>query len=104
MNNMKNNIKSIVAVTTVCGWPILGFKRGINSYNYNYEHNKLYSHGKPIKNPLYLHKLAWGIVSAIAYINPATGLIGLYKEVYRIEVNLRGLEDEKKTDYYNEVL
>ena len=101
---MKNNIKSIVAVTMVCGWPILGFKRGINSYDYNYSHNKLYSHGKQIKNSFYLDKLAWGIFSAVVYLNPVTGLIGLYKEVYRLEVNLRGLEDEKKTDYYNEVL
>lgn len=104
MNNMKNNIKSIVAITTVFGWPILGFKRGLNSYDYNYEQNKLYKHHKPAKNSLYLDKLAWGICSAIAYLNPFTGLIGLYKEVYRLEVNLRGLEDEKKTDYYNEVL
>ena len=104
MNNFKNNIKSIVSITMVCGWPILGFKRGLNSYDYNYSHNKLYSHGKQIKNPFYLDKLAGGIFSAIAYLNPVTGLIGLYKEIYRIEVNLRGLEDEKKTDYYNEVL
>jgi len=104
MNNMKNNIKSIVTITMVCGWPILGFKRGINSYNYNYEQNKLYKHHEKAKHPFYLDKLAWGIFSALAYFNPATGIIVLYKEIYRIEVNLRGLEDEKKTDYYNEVL
>ena len=101
---MKNNIKSIVSITMVCGWPILGFKRGINSYDYNYSQNKLYSHGKQPKNSFYFDKFVWGVFSAIVYLNPVTGLIGLYKEVYRLEVNLRGLEDEKKTDYYNEVL
>ena len=102
MNN--NNIKNGVRFIAVWVWPVLGFNRGLNSYNYNYEQNKLYRHGKQIKNPFYLDKLAWGIGSAIAYLNPCTGLIVLYKEVYRLEVNLRGLEDEKKTDYYNEVL
>jgi len=101
MNNIKNNIKSIIAFTMICGWPVLGFKRGLNSYDYNYEQNKLY---KKTKNPLYLDKLVWGTVSTIAYVNPCTFLFVLYKEVYRLEVNLRGLEDEKKTDYYNEVL
>jgi hypothetical protein len=101
---MNNKIKSIAAITMVCGWPALGFKRGLNSYDYNYSHNKLYKHHEKAKHPFYLDKFAWGIISAIAYLNPVTGLFGLYKEVYRLEVNLRGLEDEKKTDYYNEVL
>jgi len=104
MNNIKNNIKSIVAFTMVCGWPVLGFKRGLNSYDYNYEQNKLYKHHEKAKHPFYLDKLAWGIFSTLAYVNPATFFFVLYKEVYRLEVNLRGLEDEKKTDYYNEVL
>ena len=102
---MKNNIKSIVAVTMVCGWPILGFKRGLNSYDYNYSHNKLYSHGKQTKYPFYFDKFVWGVVSAVVYLNPVTGLIGLYKEVYRLEINMRGELDElKNKDEYYRVL
>jgi hypothetical protein len=99
-----NNTKRIIGLIPIFGWPSLGFIRGLNSYDYNYSHNKLYKHYEKAKHPFYLDKLAWGIFSAFAYLNPVTGLFGLYKEVYRLEVNLRGLEDEKKTDYYNEVL
>ena len=99
-----NNIKTTIFIIPIFGWPVLGFKRGLNSYDYNYSHNKLYKHHEKAKHPFYFDKLVWGLVSSIAYINPVTGLIVLYKEVYRLEVNFRGLEDEKKTDYYNEVL
>ena len=77
-------------------WSALGFKRGINSYDYSYN--------KDSRQDLYLQKGIWGVTSTMAYINPCTFFIVLYKEIYRLEVNLRGLEDEKKTDYYNEVL
>ena len=90
-----NRITQIIIFSS---WGALGFKRGINSYDYSY--NKK-SH---IKQPLYLEKGIWGLTSTVAYINPCTFFFILYKEIYRLEVNLRGLEDEKKTDYYNEVL
>ena len=99
MNN--NNIKNGILFVTLWSWPVLGFKRGINSYNYNYSNNKIY---KPPTRPLYLDKVCWGLAATITYINPCTFFIVLYKEVYRLEVNLRELEDEKKTDYYNKVL
>ena len=28
----------------------------------------------------------------------------IYKELYRMEDNIRGMEDEKKTSYYNKIL
>jgi hypothetical protein len=99
-----NNTKRIIGAITILGWPSLGFKRGVDSYNYHYSNNRLYRHSEKMRSPLYLDKLVWGIGGMLWYLNPVGGVFGLFKEVYRIEVNLRGLEDEKKTDYYNEVM
>ena len=99
-----NNVKRTIGLITIFGWHALGFKRGINSYDYNYSNNKLYKHSEKEKPPLYLDKIAWGIGGTFCYFSPFTFFVVLYKEIYRIEVNLRGLEDEKKTRYYNEVL
>ena len=96
-----NNTKRIIGLIPILGWPALGFKRGMNSYDYNYSNNKIY---KSSTRPLYLHKIAWGLGGIFWYLNPCTFFFVLYKEIYRTEVNLIGLEDEKKTDYYNEVL
>jgi hypothetical protein len=79
-------------------WSLLGFKRGMNSYDYSYKKDS------QVKQHLYLEKVIWGLTSSVAYINPITFLLVLYKEIYRLEVQLRGLEGEKKTDYYNQVL
>ena len=96
-----NNIKSVPMFITICAWPALGFYRGINSYDYNHSNNRIYNSST---RPLYINKVVWGFGGIMCYLNPIGGFIGLYKEVYRLEVNLRGLEDEKKTAYYNEVL
>ena len=97
MNKIKNNLK----IFFICVWPAIGFKRGINSYNYNFSEKKI--HETEIINYLYLDKFIWGIGSALVYLNPILCFRMGYKEMYRLEVNLRGLEDEKKTKYYNEV-
>lgn len=90
---MKHRAKIII----LSSWSLLGYKRGINSYDYRCNKN-------PHKQHLYLQKGLWGLASMMLYFNPATFFFLLYKEIYRLEVNLRGLEDEKKTDYYNQVL
>ena len=97
MNNSK-----IITRLTITAWALLGLKRGVNSYDYNYSRNRLYRNS--LVGPFYIDKAVWGFVGTMLYLNPVTFLFVLYKEVYRIEVNLRGLEDEKKRDYYNEVL
>ena len=83
---------------TACAWTLLGFNRGFNSYDY---HNK--SSNLKTTNSFYIDKLGWGLASIVIYLNPVTFFFVLYKEIYRLEVNLRGLEDEKKTEYYNKV-
>ena len=100
MNNSKIITSSLLL--TISGWSALGLKRGLNSYDYNYSRNRLYKNS--LIGPFYIDKAGWGFVGAMLYLNPVTFFFILYKEVYRLEVNLRGLEDEKKTDYYNEIL
>ena len=95
-----NTPKSIKIL--ICIWALLGCKRGLNSYDYNNSYNKI--NYRKEKQHLYLNKAIWGFGAILAYINPGSLPFMLYKEVYRLEVNLRGLEDEKKTDYYNEVV
>ena len=82
----------------------MGFYRGIKHYDYNFESRK-----KPNNNP-YLYsrelkhctmKLTDGFLGLFFYINPFMCFITIPKEIYRLEVNIRKLEDEKKTDYYN---
>ena len=98
---MNNNIKRFIGFIPICGWPVLGFKRGMNSYDYNHSNNRIY---KSSTRPLYINKAAWGLCGTVVYLTPPFFFIAAYKEVYRLEVNLRGLEDEKKTTYYNEVI
>ena len=94
-----NNIPRL----TICSWSALGFIRGLNSYDYNHSNNKLYRSSRNLSGPFYIDKMCWGVAGILIYLNPVSFFFVLYKEVYRIEVNLRGLEYEKKTDYYNEV-
>ena len=102
MNNIRG-IRGTIGLVTICGWPILGFKRGVNSYDYHYSNNKLYQNSET-KQYLYTDAFMWGFGSIFAYLNPFMCPITLGKEIYRLEVNLRGLEQEKKTEYYNRVL
>jgi len=95
-------LRDTITFVTLVGWPLLGFKRGLNSYDYHYLNNKLYRNSEN-KSHLYSDKIMWGLGSMLVYANPFTIFLLLLKEVYRLEVNLRGLEDEKKTAYYNEV-
>ena len=90
---MKISIKNIQNVA-ICSWAVLGFTRGINSYDYSY---------KPKLSYLYIDKCISGLGASLVYICPLTFFYVVYKEVYRLEINLRGLEDDKKTDFYNQI-
>ena len=87
--------KDLLVFVTGTGWSVLGFNRGLQSYEYTY-HKSM--HKEPY---LYIHKGQHGFMGLFLYINPFLLPLTLYKEMYRLEVNLRGLEEEKKTDYYN---
>ena len=87
-----NKTFPILGYTCWCG---LGFIRGINSYtyqHYKYENTQHY---------LYLHSFGYGCCGILFYTNPFLLPFSVYKEIYRLEVDLRKLEDEKKTDFYS---
>jgi hypothetical protein len=91
-----------IGITSVFLWAALGFKRGNNFYDYNHKKNNDNVMNK--QNSLYSTKMFYGIVGSLIYINPLFIFCTIPKEIYRLEVNLRNLEDDKKSNYYNEIL
>ena len=91
----------------------LGAYRGVKSYNYEYKTNMLV-HNARVKEygthwnsdePKYFYGgcAIRGILGMGLYASP-WGVIMFAKEIYRLEVNLRGIESEKKSDFYNYLL
>ena len=89
--------KELLVLVTGTGWSMLGFTRGLHSYDYTYNKS---IHKQPY---LYIHKGQQGLLGIFVYMNPFLFPFLLYKEIYRLEVNLRGLEEEKKSDDYNQM-
>jgi len=98
-----------------CGSSVLGFYRGVGHYKYNYN-DKMNNYQKKIQekqyysehliekpNFFYYHCFLSGIFGMIIYINPITFLLMIPKELYRLEVNLRNMKDQKKSSYYNDI-
>lgn len=83
---------------TICYgvWGGLGFVRGIQSYTYYTNNTK--------KKQMYIDKITNGFIGAFMYVFPILIPFTLYKEVYRLEVNLRNLEDHKKSYFYNQLI
>ena len=80
------------------GWCGLGFVRGTNFYKYNYnKYNENESY-------MYSNSLINGFFGMFVYGNPVTLPITIYKELYRLEVNIRNIEKEKNSSYYNNLL
>ena len=86
---MKYVMKYAIPITV---WSGLGFVRGVNSYNY--------SHNKPY---LYSSSFMYGMVGLFIYVNPVFLPFTTYKELYRLEINIRDI-NEKNDKYYNELL
>jgi hypothetical protein len=97
--------RRIILSSTSITWGILGFSRGLQCYDYRYkkdiDYNKLYYKKT---NYFYTTKIGFGFYGLFMYLNPLFIPFIITKEIYRVEVDIRGLEDEKNTDYYNEVL
>jgi len=93
---MKNKYSiGIFCFTSWCG---LGFLRGINSYAYNhnkYEKNEHY---------IYSYSILHGFGGIILYANPILLPIFIHKELYRLEINIRNLENEKNSKFYNDLV
>jgi hypothetical protein len=94
---MKIKSSSIPLISYVSWWGV-GFYRGVNYYKY--KHNKYES-----KEPyFYISSIGYGFYGLGLYSNPILIPFTIYKELYRLEINIRNLEDEKNSDFYNEIL
>ena len=111
-------------------WSVLGFYRGTKYYDYTYreemitynekmtEYNKdMEKYNIDIKkypdihfrvprkidkpHKYYISTLGYGLYGSLMYLFPFPGVMFFIKEIYILEINLRGLNDEKKTKYYN---
>ena len=87
--------KELMVFIAGSSWSLLGFKRGLNYYDYNHD-----KHANK-ETYLYISKVQQGCFGFFFYCNPIFLPFNVYKEIYRLEVNIRGLEEEKKTPYYN---
>ena len=78
-------------------WCSLGFIRGINYYKYTYN--------KKVQNKPYIYSdsVIDRIFGVIMYANPVLLPITIHKGLYRLEVNIRNLENEKNSKYYNDL-
>lgn len=94
----------IIPISIFTGWSILGFRRGLQQYDYRYNKNKNDSFYEKKETYLYSTKLLTGLLGTFIYINPIFLFNISLKEIYRLEVNARNIEDEKNTNYYNELL
>ena len=92
--------KHIIYGSLYASWSIIGFKRGIDDYDYSYNKKQF------DKNNTYLYssKIGLGLCGLILYMNPFLIPLFMSKEIYRLEVNMRGLEKDKKSDFYNRLL
>lgn len=82
----------------------LGGYRGAKSYNHTYE--------KRVKNAIqktpphvppqyyYIECVLYGTLGFVYYAVPIINIVMLVKELYRLEVNIRGLEKDKNSDDY----
>ena len=95
MKYMKYKYSVIAGYSSWCG---LGFIRGINYYKYthnNYHKNESY---------VYSNSIIDGIHGIFIYGNPIFLPITIHKELYRLEITIRNLENEKKSKYYNDLI
>ena len=92
------NIKYKLSIIGYISWCGLGFIRGVNSYKYS---NIKYEKNEPF---LYSNSIIYGLVGIVIYGNPILLPITIHKELYRLEINTRNLENEKKSKYYNDIL
>ena len=77
-------------------WTALGFKRGIDDYTYHTYRNtneNTYSIRPPRKH-MYSEQALYGIFGSIVYICPLFIPMMVCKEIYRAEINIRGLDKE----------
>ena len=87
--------------------PVLhSFQNVINKYNIEKEKYSSTTYKPLMPNKptyFYITSILYGVYGFGAYIFPLTSPACFMKEIYRIEINLRSINDEKKTKFYNTV-
>jgi len=109
LNRIMQNKLKISGGTAVGCWSALGFYRGIKEYKYRYEHpSNTHNRNEPylISNTITHGSklLVAGALGVLIYLHPIYLPFTIPKEIYRLEVCIRGLDDEKKTERYNSYL
>lgn len=89
-------------------WGALGFYRGIRYRSWKYrqellKYEKLLERKKHAKKPeqFYVATIAFGLLSSFVYHVPIANLFYLSKELWRLEVWLRGLDEDTESESYN---
>ena len=91
-------------------WIGLGFYRGVKLYNYTYKYNCIEyekeENKKKHKKPTYFYASCFGLglFGGLMYVNPFFLPITISKEIYRLEVNIRGLNEEQKKHSFYEII
>ena len=91
-------------------WIGLGCYRGVKLYNYTYNYNCIEyekeENKKKDKKPTYFYAECFGagLFGGFLYVNPFLLPITISKEIYRLEVNIRGLNEEKEKHSFYEIL
>lgn len=81
-------------------WFGLGAYRGSQLYYYYYKDD--ISHNKKTQY-YYSECVNWSLAAGVFYLIPFTFPFALRKELYRLEVNIRNLDEEKKSVKYYEI-
>jgi hypothetical protein len=82
-----------ILYTAISLFGTLGFYRGTQLYKYNYNKNGS-------RHFCYTNNALYGLFATFLYVNPVTFPIIAVKEIYRLEINVRGLDELKNTDEY----
>jgi hypothetical protein len=90
--------KMYIGLTGYAGWCGLGCVRGVKSYKY--DHNK-YKQGRPY---MYSDAMFRGTFGIMVYANPIFFPLVVHKEIYRLEADIRNLDDRVKNDYYHHLI
>ena len=97
----------IGALMLSSSWAFLGAYRGVKDYN-SREYNKVPNTDPYLYSTAIIHagdKFIFGGMSGFfTYLNPFFIFMTLPKELYRLEVCVRGLESEKETQKYKRML
>jgi len=92
------------------GFTGLGFYRGVKLYNYKYNYQLIEYEKKENKkcdkklSYFYSECFGSGLFGVIIYINPFLLPITFSKEIYRLEVNIRGMNEEKEKPSFYEII